>query len=337
MTITDIAKLAGVGVSTVSRVINKHPDVKKETREKVLRVIKENNYVPNNSARILKQNTTNSIGILVRGIFNSFFSALLKKMSAQIEQRGYSVIVHYYNDDNDINALVSFIKEKRLQGVIGLGGNFSGVSEESFSDVEAAIVLVCVDFRIYRAWNNFSTVSIRNEAAGYLGAHYLIENGHKNIAIMLGSETDLSVGQLRFEGYKRALLESGIPFTKENVMYGKYDINIAYKATKSYLRTHPEITAIFAISDMMALGAAKAISDLKMRVGEDISVLGFDGTDVAKYYQPTIATIKQPQDKLAKESVELLFNLLEKKGDNKQILLETELIKGDSVKKVNKI
>lgn len=335
MTITDIAKLAGVGVSTVSRVINKHPDVKSETREKVLRIIKENNYVPNNSARILKQNSTNSIGILVKGVFNPFFSALLKKMSAQIERGGYSIIVHYHNEDNDINTLVSFIKEKRLQGVICLGGNFTGVSEESFSDVDAAIVLVCVDFKEYKAYSRFSTVSIRNETAGYLGTRYLIDNGHKNIAIMLGALDDVCVGQLRFEGYKRAILESGLNFNIENVIYGKYDINTAYKVAKSYLKMHPEVTAVFAVSDMMALGTAKAIADLKMRVGKDVSVLGFDGTDVAKYYEPTIATIKQPQDELAKVSVELLFDILKGKSENKQVLLGTELIEGKSVAKLN--
>ena len=126
MNIKDVARLAGVGVSTVSRVINNHPDVKESTREKVNKIIKESNYIPNNSARILKQNNSMNIGVLVKGVFNPFFSEMLNLIANTINDTKYTMILQqsYGNFDEDIDTLRSFIKEKRLQGAICLGGNF---------------------------------------------------------------------------------------------------------------------------------------------------------------------------------------------------------------------
>ena len=122
MNIKDIARISGVGVSTVSRVLNNHPDVKESTRENVLRVIKESNYVPNNNARILKQNNTRNIGIFVKGVFNPFFSEMLNVIGSKINESKYTMILQQndYGLEEDVDTLKSFIKEKRLQGVICL-------------------------------------------------------------------------------------------------------------------------------------------------------------------------------------------------------------------------
>lgn len=332
MTIVDIARIAGVGVSTVSRVINNHPDVKYETRERILDIIRENNYIPNNSARVLKQTNTNNIGILIRGVFNPFFAALLKNISMSIEKAGYSIIVHYHNNVDDVSTLVGFAKEKRLQGVICLGGNFIGVNEESFQGLDIAIVMISVDFKQPKTWKNFSTVSISNEKAGYKATSYLIEKGHKEVAIILGNKQDYSIGKLRYEGYKNACKDYKIKHNLNYVIYGNYDTALSYERTKKFLAVNPQITAIFATADTMAIGAAKAIVDLGYKVGDDISVMGFDGIDIASYYNPSITTIEQPQDELSAVSVKLLIGLLENKVENQHIVLETKLVEGDSVK-----
>ncbi len=336
MTIVDIARIAGVGVSTVSRVINNHPDVKYETRERILDIIRENNYIPNNSARVLKQTNTNNIGILIRGVFNPFFAALLKNISMSIEKAGYSIIVHYHNNVDDVSTLVGFAKEKRLQGVICLGGNFIGVNEESFQGLDIAIVMISVDFKQPKTWKNFSTVSISNEKAGYKATSYLIEKGHKEVAIILGNKQDYSIGKLRYEGYKNACKDYKIKHNLNYVIYGNYDTALSYERTKKFLAVNPQITAIFATADTMAIGAAKAIVDLGYKVGDDISVMGFDGIDIASYYNPSITTIEQPQDELSAVSVKLLIGLLENKVENQHIVLETKLVEGDSVKEKKK-
>ena len=339
MNIKDIAKLAGGGVSTVSRVLNNHPDVKKETRDKVLEVIKEHNYVPNNSARILKSNNMKHIGVLVKGVFNPFFSEMLKIIEMHINQIGYTMILHHYYDQNDSSSseaevLVSFIKEKRLQGVICLGGNFEGVREESFEGLDVPIVLTSVDSSIEISSNLFSCVGIDNEKAAYEATNYLIQKGHKHIGMILGDEFDAGVSNRRAIGYMRALEENHIPINKAYITLGGYDFEPAYESVKKLLSEEEHITAIFAISDIMAIGAGKAIIDLGYKIGEDISILGFDGLDIGKYYNPALTTIKQPQRKMAYDSINLLVQLIEKKCENQRCVLETKLVERMSVYKL---
>ena len=334
MNIKDIAAIAKVGVSTVSRVLNNHPDVSEETRKRVLQVIKENNYIPNNSARILKQSNTKNIGILVKGVFNPFFSEILKLVSVDIQAAGYTMILQHHNNQNDVGTLLGFIKEKRLQGIICLGGNFTDLRDEDLEEVDIPIVLVSVESAIKKKLKRCSSISINNKKAAFMATEYLINNGHRHIGLILGEKRDYGISKERFEGYKAALKEYSIPFNEHYIVYGQYECADAYKQTKQLLAVSPEITAIFAISDIMAMGVAKASTDMKRRVGEDISIIGFDGMDTAKYYQPSITTVKQPKKKMSELSVKILLELLERKIDNTHIFLDVELIKGESSNKI---
>ena len=298
MNIRDIAKISGVGVSTVSRVLNNHPDVKESTREKVLAVIKESNYVPNNSARILKQNNTKNIGVLVKGVFNPFFSELINVMGSKIDDNKYTMILQQndYGLEQEIENVISFVKEKRLQGIICLGGNFIGLNDDSFKNINVPIVLTSVNTLSPVTSEKYSTVGISNLDAAYEATRYLIQKGHKNIALMLGEKNDFCVSWWRYKGYVKALEENDISFNHENLIIGDYDSTVSYNVTKKLLKKRKDITAIFAISDFMAIGAAKAVTDSGLVVGKDISIIGFDGMDVSCYYNPGITTIKQPKN-----------------------------------------
>ena len=332
MNIRDIAKISGVGVSTVSRVLNNHPDVKESTREKVLAVIKESNYVPNNSARILKQNNTKNIGVLVKGVFNPFFSELINVMGSKINDNKYTMILQQndYGLEQEIENVISFVKEKRLQGIICLGGNFIGLNDDSFKNINVPIVLTSVNTVSPITSEKYSTVGISNLDAAYEATSYLIQKGHKNIALMIGEKNDFCISWWRYKGYVKALEENDISFNHENLIIGDYDSTVSYNVTKELLKKRKDITAIFAISDFMAIGAAKAVTDSGLMVGKDISIIGFDGMDVSCYYNPGITTIKQPKKEMAEKSVELLFDLLKGKCENKRILLNTELIERES-------
>lgn len=335
MNIKDIARICGVGVSTVSRVLNNHPDVKKETRDRVLDVIKEYNYIPNNSARILKSNNTNQIGVLVKGVFNPFFSEMVQIIEEKLHSYGYSMILqHYdYKDSNDLGTLVSFIKEKRLSGVICLGGNFEGIKEQYLDHLDVHIVLTSVDKSVAAATNLISTVNIDNEFAAYKAVKYLINTGHTHIGLLLGDEYDAGIGNKRALGYMKALGEAGIQIKKEYIVVGGYNFDEAYKTTKKLLATQKEITALFAISDIMAVGGCKAAIDSGYRIPEDLSIIGFDGMDIAKYYNPSLTTIKQPQIEMATQSVQLLMELMIKKKKNRHVTLPTQLIEGGSCRR----
>lgn len=334
MNIKDIAAIANVGVSTVSRVLNNHPDVKDETRQKILEIIKENNYVPNNSARILKQSNTRNIGILVKGVFNPFFSEILKLVSVSIQDAGYTMILQHHNNQNDIGTLLGFIKEKRLQGIICLGGNFIELKDEDLEEAEIPVVFVSVESVTRKKLKRCSSVSINNKKAATIATQYLIENGHRNIGLVLGEAKDYGISKERFEGYKSALKKNNIEYKGEYVVYGQYECKDAYNETLKLLKANPDITAIFAISDIMAMGAAKACFDLGRYVGKDISILGFDGMDTAKYYQPSITTLKQPKKKISELSVEVLLKLLEGKIENTHIFLDVELVEGESCNRI---
>ena len=330
--IRDIARIAGVGVSTVSRVINNHPDVKEQTRERVLEAIKENNYIPHNSARNLKKNNTNNIGVLIKGVFNPFFSEMLDSISKRISKAGYSMILehHDYLSDDEMNNLISMIKEKRLQGVICLGGNFTEIKNDDFEEINVPVVLTSINHKYGKEFSNFSSVSIDNEESAYSATKYLVDCGHKNIALMLGDEYDTGIGHLREAGYLKALNDNNIKVNKEYRLLGNYDYRGAYEETDKLIKNHREVTAIFAISDIMAVGCAKAIKDNGLVVGKDVDIIGFDGMDISEFYSPTISTIIQPKLEMAKISVDLLLDLIANKTDNKHVILNTELVKKES-------
>ncbi|WP_096516897.1 LacI family DNA-binding transcriptional regulator [Clostridium perfringens] len=336
MNIRDIARLAGVGVSTVSRVINEHPDVKDETREKILKIIKESNYIPNNSARILKKNNTNNIGVLVKGVFNPFFAEMINIIGNRINEAGYTMILQQndYATEDDVDNLIAFVKEKRLQGIICLGGNFLNINDESFQFLDIPVVLTSVNTLSKESKSKFSSIGIDNVLAAKASIQYLIDKGHRNIGILLGEKNDVGISGLRLEGYKKALEENNIPYLEENVFIGDYDYSGAYRVTKEIINNRKDITAIFSISDIMAVGAAKSVIDQGLKVGEDISIMGFDGMDISKYYNPGITTVKQPKKNMANNSIDLLLALLAKKEDHKHIIFETKIIERESCREV---
>lgn len=334
MNIKDIAKLASVGVSTVSRVINEHPDVKDETREKILKIIKESNYIPNNSARILKKNITKNIGVLVKGVFNPFFAEMINIIGSKITDAGYTMILQQndYTTEDDVDNLIAFVKEKRLQGIICLGGNFLNINDESFQFLDIPVVLTSVNTISKESKSKYSSIGIDNILSAKEATQYLIDKGHNNIAILIGEKNDVGISRLRLEGYKEALKENNIEFSDENIFIGAYNYEGAYKRTKEIVNNRKDITAIFSISDIMAVGAAKAVIEEGLQIGEDISIMGFDGMDISKYYNPGITTVKQPKKDMANNSIDLLLALLAKKEEHKHIIFETKVIERDSCK-----
>lgn len=333
MQIKDIAKIAGVGVGTVSRVINNCPDVSEKTRRKVSKIIEKYNYVPNNNARLLKMNDTKNICLFVRGVYNPFFSEIVNYIREEISKAGYFMILQqeeYKNGTEEIKSMLSLIKENKLKGIISLGAQLYNIDSKLFNEIKIPIVFTSADVLKDNDIDSISTIKVENRYSSYKGVKYLINKGHRNIAILLGDIDDKGISIERFNGYKRALFEEDLLVNKRYIKYGKYDCKSAYEKTLELLEESKEVTAIFAISDLMAVGAAKAITDKGLRVGEDIALLGFDGMDMTKYYFPGISTIEQPKERLAKESINLLLDLINKKSENKNIVIETNLLERES-------
>jgi Transcriptional regulators len=340
ITIKDIAKKCGVGVSTVSRAINNHPDINQETKEKILSMIKEYNYIPNNSARNLKRSESNTIAVLIKGISNPFFNNMLKVLEKEIEKQKYSFLLHRVEEHQDeIDLALLLVKEKRLKGIVFLGGFFSH-SVEKLKQINVPFVLSTGGVTEKMDLKYYSSVTVDDYKESYKIVDYLCKIGHQKIAIITAPKEDESIGKLRLSGYVKALEDNHIPIDSNLIRYRKDDnleifsMKYGYEVTKEFLQSGIECTAIYAISDSMAVGTCKAIFDMGKKVPSDYSVVGYDGLDIAYYYEPSITTIRQPVEEMAHETIRILFDIINDDKVKEHKTFDGELIVGQSTRNI---
>jgi DNA-binding LacI/PurR family transcriptional regulator len=337
ITIKDVAKMCGVGVTTVSRAINNHPDINEKTKDMVLQVIKENHYIPNNSARNLKRSASKTIAVLIKGITNSFFNRMLQVFEKETKRQKYSYILQPVDENQDeIDVAIELEKEKRLKGIIFLGGSFSH-SKEKLDQLTVPFVLSTIGMTVEVDQNNYSSVSVDDFQESYKMVDYLCKLGHQRIAIIAANMGDKSIGKLRYNGYRKALEDRGLDYDENLVCCMKEEIESftmenGYIVTKELLRSKEKFTAVYAISDSLAVGACKAILEAGKRVPEDYSVAGFDGLDISFYYNPSITTIRQPVEEIAEETIKILFDLIQKKTTQEHRTFPAELMIRESTK-----
>ncbi|MGE5632263.1 MAG: LacI family DNA-binding transcriptional regulator [Caulobacteraceae bacterium] len=339
VTIKDIARLCGVGVSTVSRAINNHPDINEETKTMIMQIIKEHNYIPNNSARNLKRSDSDAIAVLIKGISNPFFTNMIKTFEEEIKKNKYSFILQRVeNKEDEIDVAIELVKEKKLKGIVFLGGYFSH-SEEKLKQLKVPFVLSTIGTTQKLDESICSSVSVDDFMESYKMVDYLCKLGHKKIAILAASRDDESIGKLRLDGYMNAMRENTIYINDNLIRFTRdgidgYSMENGYEMTKELLASGEDFTAIYAICDSVAIGACKAIFDAGKRIPEDYSVAGFDGLDIAHYYNPSITTIKQPVEEMAEETIRILFDVINKKKSAQHRTFQGELIVGQSTKSV---
>lgn len=331
-TIKDIARLSGVGVSTVSRVINNYPGVNSTTRAKILEVIEQCNYIPNSNAKSLKQLNSQIIGIIVKGMLNPFFTGIIVELQHNIEKAGYVPFVNYIDElDDEILSAKQFLSEKKGAGIIFLGGSATNREEELelFNKPCVFATSVAKNCNI----PNVSSVSIDDRQASRLAINKLISCNHKDILVIGGamlSNTDLVHD--RYLGIVDAFKENDMKFNKDD-MYKetKFSYEYSYSVMDKCIKSGKHFTAVFAMSDIIAIGAVKCITDNGLSVPRDISIIGFDGIDIGQYYNPTLTTIRQPYQKIASNAVNILVKSIRNKNYSEHMLLDGELIEGKSV------
>ena len=332
ITIKDIAKRCGVGVSTVSRAINNHPDINQETKQMIMDIIKETGFVPNNSARNLKRTDVKSIAVLVKGITNPLFSDMIKVIEEETQKKNYALVlkhVEYYEDEVDV--ALELVKEKRLRGIIFLGGYFLH-SEEKLGKLTVPYIFSTIGTAVPESISRavYSSVSVDDRKESYAMTSYLLEMGHKDIAIITAESEIDSIGQLRLEGYQEALKERHIPIKKalvrnveDNIEH--FSLENGYRTTKKLIESGEKFTAVFATADILAIGACRALLEAGLRIPEDVSVAGFDGIDVGKYYNPALTTICQPVREMAKTTIKLLFDIIAGRKTYEHIVFPAKL------------
>ncbi len=337
ITIKEVAKLCGVGVSTVSRAINNHPDINEATKQMVLDTIKKYNYVPNNSARNLKRSDSNTIAVLIKGISNPFFSEMIQIFERETQRKKYSFVLQHVEEfEDEIDVAIQLEKEKRLKGIVFLGG-LSYHTEEKLEQLTVPFVISTVDSLEHDG--DYACVAVDDEKESFRMVDYLCRCGHRQIAILMACRDDASIGRMRLNGYKRALAVHGIPYEEELVIWSEndhptYSMANGYALGEKLLRSGQEFTCVYAISDSLAVGACKALFDAGRQVPRDCSVAGFDGLDLAAYYEPSITTIRQPRTEMAEATMRLMFDLIKKKQVERRLVFEGELVEGSSTRRL---
>lgn len=307
MTIKDIARMSGCGVSTVSRVLNGHRDVSDETRRRVLAVVEEQNFRPNANAKRLKQRGDRRVAVLVKGRRNLLFADLVERIQRCLAQRGQDTALYYLDEEEDEAACArQLCREHSPLGFLFLGGDLE-CFRRSFGEIQAPGVLL-TNGAEELGFANLSSLTIDDEEAARQAICHLAEHGHRHIGVLGGNPSDTQISHRRMMGCQRAFEELGLPFDPERQWEScRYSLSEAYEATKRLFRRAPQLTAVFAMSDVMALGCMRALADQGKQVPRDISVVGYDGVILSRYCIPRLTTVYQDTQALAEQGVELLL------------------------------
>lgn len=334
MTIKDIAKESGYSVSTVSRVLNNRRDVSPEAKKRIDEIVAAHNFVPNNNAKHLKQMITKTILVLVKGNSNMLFASIVEEIQKTVEKTKYAVSIYYLDEDaNEVEQAITLMRERKPLGMLFLGGNPQFFQKE-FDQIRIPCVLV-TNQGGKMGFGNLSSVATDDVEASMCAVDFLIGRGHRRIGI-LGGDTALShTSKQRLEGCRKSFEKNGLAEEPE-AFYEKarFSYESSYQAMNRLLDRNLNITAVFAMSDVMAVGAVRAIRDRGLQVPEDISIIGFDGIPLANYYNPKLATVKQQYLILAVRSVEILLGAIDLKRPAVHEIIPFELVAGESVKQI---
>jgi len=321
VTINDIAKLANVSKSTVSRVINNYPDVNEKTRQRIIKIMQKNNYWPNTVARSLSTNKSYTVGMFVpTNMNNFFFREVIQGIEYTLGELGYDLLYYthqkslkYYIDTGIKFNFVEKSIDKNVDGLIMLG--FNTTNMDRFQDlIDSNIPTVFVDIKLESDYSTYVTSD--NYGGASKAIKYLYGLGHRDIGILLGP-SEVQPSTERYKGCVDIFKELGLNLNPNWVFKVEYLHEEGYKAMKEILALQTKPTAIFA-EDMIAVGAIRAIRDSGFKVPEDFSIIGFDNIELSYHYNLT--TINQNQYEMGGMASKLLLKIINKEGHSPAIL-----------------
>lgn len=347
ITIRDIAKLAGVSHATVSRSLNNSPLVAAETRNKINELAQSLGFQFNANARSLSTNKSGTICIIYpesqdeHGV-SMFYTSLVNQVRDSLERVGMDIIVTFPNNNfTGESNIKRLIISRKIDGIIIVHPNLVDVDKQVLHFIEMSKVpyVFLHHYPSFLEDNTVDAIYTDHVRGGYLAAQYLIKSGHKNIACITSNEKLKSAEfQQRTEGYKAALNNNNIPFDNELIFYGTRDIMSGYNIIKENIDCllKKSVTAIFAQTDLMAIGVMEALKELRYNIPEDFSIVGYDDIDLIKSFKPNLTTIHQPREEIALLGCERLIELINGKKKKKIIntMLQPKLIIRESTKEV---
>ncbi|RUS47968.1 LacI family DNA-binding transcriptional regulator [Cohnella sp. AR92] len=307
-TIRDVARLANVSISTVSRVMNAPDTVIPSKQERVLDAINELKYKPNALARGLIYKKTNTIGVVIPDIRNSYYADIIRGMEDASKRFGYNLII--CNTDHDRQRLYSYLnnfEERQVDGILLTSEPISSDYHKELKRLRMPVVLVSTHSIEYE----LPSVRINDEQAAYDAVAYLIQSGHRSIGWIGFDLSDSIAGLTRYQGYIRAHRQAGLPILQENIRLLRLWSDDSLDAAHALFLQNPSLTAVFTASDELAIGLLCYLNERGIQVPEQVSVIGFDNIRMSRFTIPKLTTIAQPMYEIGYRSVEKLHARIE--------------------------
>jgi LacI family transcriptional regulator len=343
----DIARLAGVSRSTVSRVINNYSNVPEETRLKVMKIIEQYNYEPNTSARVLAGKGTNTLGLFVVSIAekntpnriyqNNYFAPFVDAVVDVANAKGYYVLVHILYSQKDYLKLRQAYLQKRIDGgiVIGTEKDARDIMDVSHMGYPMAIVDYEVEDIVLNKMNDTNLMVVNS--ADYEGTvealNYLVDCGHRDIGIIAGRMSTYS-GRQRYRAFEQVMKQNGLKINKDFIIRGDFLKKKTQEEITRLVQSRNLPTALFSCNDDMAMVAMEVFKREGIRVPEDISIIGFDDVPVASQITPALTTVRVPVFDMVRKTVEGLIHIVDRGGDSfSTYCFPTQLMVRETVRK----
>ncbi len=329
VTIRDVAAHAGVSYQTVSRVLNDRPDVAEDTRQRVRQVIVELGYRPSTIARSLISNNTYTLGLITSDFSDYFFTQVIVGAEAEARKHNYFfMLCSTERNPDDEPEFFRLLTERNVDGILFARPSTEKDNRHILTLLEQGMPLVTTAY--YIPGVELTVVDVDNVDGGYQATRCLIDGGHRQIATITGPPDWKSVSD-RMRGYQLALQQADIPFTDSLSDAGDWSYESGYWAMQRLLGQAPQLTAVFAHNDQMAIGAIRALLEAGRQIPQDVAIVGYDDIPAAAYSYPPLTTIRQPMHKVGKVATQLLVEAIRNPNvEKKEVLLKPELVRRDS-------
>ena len=336
-TIRDVAAAAGVSAATVSYVLNGKKKVSEQTKNAVLDVIRQMEYVPDLNARGLSLKDTKLIGVVVPQtepgstlmFRNNFYSEILGSIEFHARQNGYHVLISATDVTEDY---LDLIRERNLDGVIIIG-TYQNKFLSQLKQLDVPVVLV----DSYCKYDWFHAIRIDDEKSSYLATKYVLDAGHRRVGLVSGILHENGVMKKRFSGYQRALADYGIPYREEYLFEGNVDYDSGVNIAERISREKVDVTAVVAAADIFAIGLMKGFYEEGIRVPEDISLISIDDSELAELAETRLTSVHHPTDKLGARAAENLLAIMKNRNFDGNYEFVTEIVERDSVRSLNRV
>lgn len=328
-TIKDVAKMANVAISTVSNVLNNVDVVSKETREAVMKAVEELNYTPNLNGRYLKKSKTGFVGVFLTSLEGPFYSELINAMYEECCKYEYGLTI-FLNNEKNLEESCQAILGKRVDGAIILNETINDTHIEAFKRVEMPVVFMDREVQA----DTLRSVVIDNYNGVRQATQYLLKLGNIKIGYIHGNKDNYDE-MMRYGGYEKALNENGLEVNPEYEIQGYYSEPGAYSAIRAYLASGKKLPEAFiAANDQMAIGCIEGLRDEGIQVPKDISIIGFDNIEKAKYYTPSITTIDSSAKEMGRITIKTLIKIMNKEEVENQKIATKLVIRNSCALKI---